>query len=108
MLQGENWEVWQFSGEASKGPHVQNQGPTAYPKYQRDPAMIPSQESALHCIEEDLLMKPRTGKQLPGIHATLRAEVGEPLATLEVELAFEEYTSQTAFKSNILNILNLY
>ena len=90
MLQGETWEVWQFSDGVGGGP-------SAYPKYPRDPSMIPSQESALHCIEEDLSMKPRTGKQLPGIHATLRAEVGKSLANLELELAIECYTSQTAF-----------
>lgn len=82
MLQGETWEVWQFSDgvggmcESACGTpcafrsfrgqlHIQNIQGTHH-----DPSMIPSQESALHCIEEDLSMKPRTGKQLPGIHAT--------------------------------------
>ena len=109
MLQGETWEVWQFAhGVGGMCFRMWDpmcfQGPTAYPKYPRDPSMIPSQESALHCIEEDLSMKPRTGKQLPGIHATLRAEVGKPLANLELELAIECCTSQTAFNIYIYTI----
>lgn len=51
MLHGETWEVQL----AAMGLGHGGRALWSFTRFQ---------ESALHCIEEDLVMKPRTGKQL--------------------------------------------